>query len=271
MHIRVSDISFSFSRWPVLRNVAFDVRPGEFLTILGPNGSGKSTLLRLLARILLPSQGAIFLGDHPLAGYERNQLARIIGFVPQDPGWFFPFTVMEVVLMGRTPYVGKLGFENREDILQAERAMELTDVAHLAGKPVTAISGGERQRVLIARALAQQPKILLLDEPNAHLDLSHQIDVFRILRRQQQEGITVVSVTHDLNLASAFSSNVVLLARTSPGEGSTIVAGGSPETVLTAEFIQKVFQTDVVVDRSHPGGPVRIFLNPEQLQGIQGQ
>src|SRR3989304_4366858 len=218
MQVQVSRLSFSYPRWPVLDDVTFEAKGGEFLSVLGPNGSGKSTLLRLLARILLPEKGSIMLGAQLLSTFERNQLARIIGYVPQEMNLFFPFTVMEVVLMGRTPYVGKWGFENAEDIQHAQKAMEHTDILHLAEKPMTAISGGERQRALIARALAQRPKILLLDEPNAHLDLSHQIDVFRILRRQQQEqGITVVSVSHDLNLAAAFSTSVLLLGRDSAG------------------------------------------------------
>ena len=261
MRVQVSHLSFAYSNWPVLHDVSFQANGGEFLSVLGPNGSGKSTLLRLLARILLPEKGSIMLGDQLLSTFERNQLARIIGYVPQEMNLFFPFTVMEVVLMGRTPYVGKWGFENAEDIQHAQKAMEHTDILHLAEKPMTAISGGERQRALIARALAQRPKILLLDEPNAHLDLSHQIDVFRILRRQQQEqGTTVVSVSHDLNLAADFSTSVLLLGRDSAGAGNTIVAAGPPENVLTPEWIRNVFHTDVHVDRPIPRGPVRISL-----------
>jgi len=264
MRIRVSDICFRYSRWPVLQSISFGVGSGEFLSILGPNGSGKSTLLRLLARILLPESGSIDLGDRSLASYDRNELARLIGYVPQETNWFFPFTVMEAVLMGRTPYVGKLGFENREDIRQAEIAMEKTDIVHLASKPVTAISGGERQRVLVARALAQCPRILLLDEPNAHLDLSHQIDVFRILRKQQREReLTIVSVSHDLNLAAAYSTSVLLLGRNSMGGTNTVVATGSPGDVLTSDRIRSVFRTDVLVERSDPKGPVRISPTPE--------
>jgi iron complex transport system ATP-binding protein len=266
MRVLVSHLSFAYDR-PVLHDVSFEANGGEFLSVLGPNGSGKSTLLRLLARILLPEKGSITLGDRPLSLFERNQLARIIGYVPQEMNVFFPFTVMEVVLMGRTPYVGKWGFENRDDIQQAEAMMELTDISHLAGKIITAISGGERQRVLIARALAQRPKVLLLDEPNAHLDLSHQIDVFRILQRQQREqGITIISVSHDLNLAAAFSTSVLLLGSNSPEAGNTVVAAGTPEKVLTSELIKTVFHTDVHVARPGSGEPVRISLSLESLR-----
>ncbi len=261
MQVQVSRLSFSYPRWPVLNDVTFEAKGGEFLSVLGPNGCGKSTLLRLIARILLPEVGTIVLGDRSLAGYERNDLARIIGYVPQEMNLLFPFTVMEMVLMGRTPYAGRWGFENEEDIVQAKTAMDQTDITHLAGKPMTAISGGERQRVLIARALAQRPKILLLDEPNAHLDLSHQIEIFRILQRQQRDqGITVVSVSHDLNLAAAFSTSVMLLGSAPSGEGNTVAAWGLPEQVLTAKRIRDVFHTDVRVDRQKKRGPVRISL-----------
>lgn len=260
MRVLASHLFFAYDK-PVLNNVSLEAGSGEFLSVLGPNGSGKSTLLRLLARILLPESGSISLGDRPLPSFERNQLARIVGYVPQDLNVFFPFTVTEVVLMGRTPYVGKWGFESREDLQQAGEVMELTDISHLAGKLITAISGGERQRVLIARALAQRPKVLLLDEPNAHLDLSHQIEIFRILQRQQREHeITIISVSHDLNLAAAFSTSVLLLGNKTAGEGNTVVASGRPEEVLTAERIKAVFHTDVHVDRPGPGGPVRISL-----------
>jgi len=264
MSIQVSDLSFGYPRWPVLINISFRAAEGEFMSVLGPNGSGKSTLLRLLARILLPEKGSITLEDQPLAGFERNQLARMIGYVPQETNWFFPFTVMEVVLMGRSPYVGRWGFENAEDIWQAKLAMEQTDIANLAQKPITAISGGERQRVLIARALAQRPRILLLDEPNAHLDLSHQIDVFRILRKQQREqALTIVSVSHDLNLAAAYSTSILLLGSDSTGAANTVVAAGSPGEVLTPDRIRNVFHTDVLIDRSDPKGPLRISPTPE--------
>ena len=164
--------------------------------------------------------------------------------------------------MGRTPYVGRLGFENNEDVRRAELAMEQTDVSHLASQPITAISGGERQRVLIARALAQDPSILLLDEPNAHLDLSHQMDVFRILRNQQEEkGITVISVSHDLNLAAAYSTGVVLLAEDVPGRGNTVIAAGDPADVLTPKTIRTVFQAAVRVDQPRRSGPIRISLD----------
>ena len=262
MHIRLDNVSFQYAERPVLDGVSFDVRRGDFLSILGPNGCGKSTLLRLMTGILKPQQGALFLDDRPLSGFHRKDLARLIGYVPQETAWLFPFTVMEVVLMGRTPYLHAWGFEAERDLEIARYALQQTDVLHLENKPITAISGGERQRVLIARALAQEPALLLLDEPNAHLDLYHQIEVFRILQRQrEQQGTTVVSVSHDLNLAAAFSSTLVLMTERSPGTGNHVAACGPPAEVLTESSIQQVFHADVQVDRMKGSDTVRVSFD----------
>lgn len=267
MSLRVEHVSFSYPNLSVLRDVSFDVPSGDFLSLLGPNGSGKSTLLRLLNRILLPHRGTVRLFERPLHEYKRGDLARAIAYVPQDGTWVFPFTVLEVVLMGRSPYVGRFGFENDRDVQIADEMMQLTDITHLANKPITALSGGERQRVLIARALCQQPKVLLLDEPNAHLDISHQIEVFQILRKQNEErGLTVLSVSHDLNLAAAFSKHVLLLAPAEQApehEASTVVALGTPESVLTKSNIERVFRTHVLVDLHPETSSVRISLVPK--------
>jgi iron complex transport system ATP-binding protein len=286
MNLRVDHIAFSYPDLPVLRDVSFDVPSGDFLSLLGPNGSGKSTLLRLLDRILLPQEGTISLQDRPLNAFHRREIARTVAYVPQEGLWVFPFTVLEVVLMGRSPYIGRFGFEQSRDIELAETVMKRVDIDHLAMKPLTALSGGERQRVLIARALCQQPRILLLDEPNAHLDIAHQIDIFKILRSENEKGLTIISVSHDLNLAATFSRRVMLLAANHPehrsgarfpagaGEGSsgkepaasTIVALGTPEEVLTETNIQSVFNTRVLVDR-HPQTPsIRISLIAESTR-----
>ncbi len=256
MSLRAEHIHFSYPNLPVLRDVSFELQKGDFLSLLGPNGSGKSTLLRLLDRILLPQQGTITLQDRPLHQFSRKEIARIIAYVPQDTLWVFPFTVLEVVLMGRSPYVGRSGFESWHDLDVTWQMMKLTQIDHLAEKSITAISGGERQRVLIARALSQQPQILLLDEPNAHLDICHQVEIFQILRDQnERQGLTIVSVSHDLNLAAAFSRNVMLLAQEGQDRrGSTIVSLGTPAEVLTESNIERVFRTPVVVDQ-HPRSP----------------
>ena len=285
MNLRVDHVVFRYHDLPVLRDVSFDVPSGDFLSLLGPNGSGKSTLLKLLNRILLPGEGNISLGDRPLNTLRRSEIARTVAYVPQDGLWVFPFTVLEVVLMGRSPYIGRFGFEGANDIELAHAVMSLVDIDHLAMKPITALSGGERQRVLIARALCQQPRILLLDEPNAHLDIAHQIDIFQILRREHEKGLTILSVSHDLNLAATFSKRIMLLAPQHPdpgpaGEpadgrerqpfqsqaaGSTIVALGTPEEVLTESNILSVFHARVLVDRHPQASSIRISLIPEQV------
>lgn len=263
MRIRIENISFSYPSNPVLKNISFHVGEGEILSVLGPNGSGKSTLLRLIARILLPRAGAILLDDRPLNSFRRKELARLIGYVPQDVPWLFPFTVMEVVLMGRSPHVGRSGFESDRDIAVAKEMMERTDVAHLAHKPITEISGGERQRVLIARALTQEPSLLLLDEPNAHLDLRHQAEILRILRTlKDQRGLNILSVSHDLNLAASFSDRILLLGEDG-NTGSAVLAVGSPREVLTTRLIHRVFGVEVAVE-ARPGTEApRVFLNAD--------
>jgi iron complex transport system ATP-binding protein len=256
--LSVNSISFNYTpEVPTLHDVSLVVHRGEFLTLVGPNGSGKTTLLRLMDRILLPDRGTITLEEKDLTSFSRHELARRIAFVPQEPSQQFPFTVGEVVLMGRSPHTRGVVFENAHDREIAKAMMRLTDTEHLAAKPITALSGGERQRVYIARALAQEPEILLLDEPNAHLDIAHQIDVFRILQRLNTEsGLTVISVSHDLNLASSYSRRVAIMVC------GTVVAIGEPREVLTEARIREAFQTDVLID-THPLNHVpRITLVP---------
>jgi iron complex transport system ATP-binding protein len=243
----VENVSFGYDAGaPVLRDVSFTVNSGEFLSIIGPNGSGKTTLLRLLDRILIPHMGRILLENSNLQKLSRSDIAKRIAFVPQDGNLSFPFTVYEVVLMGRSPHIRGAAFESQRDREIARIAMQQTDVAHIADQPITRLSGGERQRALIARALAQEPDIVLLDEPNAHLDIAHQLEVFRIIKRlNTQENLTVVSVSHDLNLAAAFSDRVAMLME---GELSAL---GTPREVFTEEQINTVFRTRVLID-DHP-------------------
>ncbi len=259
MHaLRVDNVSFAYRLGnPTLRNVSFAVHKGEFLSLVGPNGSGKSTLLRLLDRILLPDEGTIFVEGKKLASVSRTELARRIAFIPQDAGILFPFTVAEVVLMGRSPHTRGRVFENDADRNIATDMMRLTDTLHLARQPVTAISGGERQRVLIARALAQQPEILLMDEPNAHLDIAHQLDTFSLIKKLNlEQKLTVVCVSHDLNLAATYSDRIGILVC------GSLMALGTPHEVLTESTIRAAFQTQVIVDRHPAQDAPRISLLP---------
>lgn len=262
--LNVEHISFSYHRGTAhngegfaLRDVSFSVEKGEILSILGPNGSGKTTLLRIIDRNFLPHRGTVKIYDQDYTTLPHKELAKRIGVVPQEHPLVFPFTVREIVLMGRTPHLSGLGFERRHDEEVVEAAMQLTDIEYLSSKPMTELSGGERQRVFIARALAQEPDILLLDEPNAHLDITHQLDILHLTRSlSKHRGLTVIAVFHDLNLAALFSNRMLLLSN-----GSVAVIG-TPREVLTQNYLSTVFRTKVTVDR-HPFADVpRVTIIP---------
>lgn len=268
MILHFDNVSFAYPTHPIFENISLEVQKGEFLSILGPNGCGKSTLLKLIDKIISPQKGSIFIKKKPLQSLSRREIARIIGYVPQGINWLFPFTVMEIVLMGRIPFHDGYGFDREADIDIALEAMKSVDVLHIADRPITGVSGGEQQRTLIARALAQQPEILLLDEPNAYLDIAHQIEIFQILRELNDQGkITLISVSHDLNLASTYSKRILLLgsnqATKTPERksASRIIAIGNPKDVMTSLNIEEVFSAPVLVDEHPIRGTPRITLH----------
>ena len=262
--LRLTDVTFGFGREetaaqsPVLKNLSLTIASGEVLGILGPNGSGKSTLLKILMRILIPQQGKVEMFGQPHAAFSQAEISRHVAFVPQETQQAFPFTINEMVLMGRYPHHNRtwgLGWEGAQDRVVAMQAMRDLDVSHLGTRLITNVSGGERQRAVIARALAQEPAILLLDEPTAFLDLHHQLDIARIIRRLNRErGLTVVLVSHDLNLASQYCDRLVLLR-----EGE-IVTMGSPEEVIAGESLERVYDCPVLVDRHPQSGMPRVTL-----------
>ena len=262
--LKLVDVTFGFGRQetavqsPVLKNVSLTIAAGEVLGILGPNGSGKSTLLKILMRILVPQQGTIEWFGQPHAACSQAEISRRVAFVPQETQQAFPFTINEMVLMGRYPHHNRtwgLGWEGSQDRAVAMQAMRDLDVAHLGTRLITNVSGGERQRAVIARALTQEPEVLLLDEPTAFLDLHHQLDIARIIRRLNRErGLTVVLVSHDLNLASQYCDRLLLLR-----EGE-IVTVGSPEEVIAAASLEPVYGCSVLVDRHPQSGRPRVTL-----------
>jgi iron complex transport system ATP-binding protein len=226
----------------VLDGVSLAVERGERFGILGPNGSGKSTLVRLLSRVLTPHRGRIRLDGRDLAAIPTRELARRIAVVPQETALDFPFSVMEVVLMGRAPHLGGFGFEGDRDVEAAERAMAEAGVEHLAGRSFHELSGGEKQRVVIARALAQEPELLLLDEPTTFLDIKHEVAIFDLLTDLSAErGITIVIVLHDLNLAALYCQRLAFLK-----EGR-LLACGRTEDVLTYANVRATYDTEVYV------------------------
>ncbi len=242
----------------VLKNLTCSIASGKILGILGPNGSGKSTLLKLLARVLRQGSGTIELFGNPFSLLSQADVARRVALVPQETMQIFPFTIAEMVLMGRFPHHRGWGgwhWEDSDDWRIAHQAMEDLDVKHLGSRPVTDVSGGERQRAVIARALTQEPQILLLDEPTAFLDLHHQLDIARILRRLNRErGLTVILVSHDLNLASQYCDSLMLLHH------GQIVEVGSPQEVLRPDLLESVYGCQVLVDCHPQSGFPRVSL-----------
>ena len=233
-----------------LARLAMTIERGEVLGVIGPNSAGKTTLIRLLTRVVHPSAGDILLDGRPLASISAASLAREIAVVPQDLPQAFPFTVEQLVLMGRYPHAPDRYFETPEDRAVARRAMDATGVTSLAALPLAELSGGERQRAVIARALAQEPRLLVLDEPTSHLDLRYQAECVGLLRRLNREhGMTVVLVAHDLNLAAEVSDRLLLLAC---GEMARL---GPPDEVLKEDVLREVYGCDVVVDKTASGRP----------------
>ncbi|HHT43284.1 MAG TPA: ABC transporter ATP-binding protein [Firmicutes bacterium] len=236
--MRLENVYFAYGEEPVLQGLSLSLQEGRFSGIVGPNGAGKSTVLKLLDGYIKPQQGAVYLNGENLRTYSLAQLAQEIALIPQT-SYYIPFTVQEMVLLGRTPFYSRLGAPSEQDRQIAQESMEITGVAHLAHRLVSDLSGGERQRVTIARAFAQQTKVLLLDEPTTHLDLEHQVNTCRLLKEKSREGVTVLAVLHDLNLAAAFCDYVFVL------NGGVLMEEGSPGEVLTPELIAQVFRVSV--------------------------
>ncbi len=255
--ITLENIQYSYARTPVLRDITFSVSPGDFFIVIGPNGSGKTTLMKLIAGIAQPGTGMLKILDRPIHSYSRKILARQIAFVPQSVPIDFPFTVKEVVLMGRAPYQGVLGLENKEDIEKMHQAITFTGMAHLADRKMNQLSGGECQRAFIARAICQEPSVLLLDEPTASLDLSHQIRIMDLMEKLKAEKqITIVMVSHDVNLAAMYGNRLLLLDK------GRIAEIGPPREVLTYQNLEKSYGCTLLVDKNPLGDVPRVTLVP---------
>jgi iron complex transport system ATP-binding protein len=235
--IEVENLSFGYTPQDTfLKDISFEVPPGTFLAIAGPNGAGKSTLLNLLCATLVPKSGRIRIGAAPVESYSPEALARKVAVVRQEFVPVFGFTVIETVLMARTPYYSPMGFESKADKKIVAEALEMTDTIQFATRPLGSLSGGERQRVFIARAFAQDTAILLLDEPTSFLDLKHQVGIYDLLKAAQlEQDKTIVTATHDINLAAQYCDEILLL-----GADSNYHIGKT-EDVFSPEQIEKVF------------------------------
>jgi len=250
--IRARRLSFGYGR-PLLVDVDLDVARGELVGILGANGAGKSTLARLLLGLAAPAAGQVSIDDRDLATLPPRERARLVAAVLQDEPFEFPFTALEVVLMGRRARLGPFGFEAAVDVAAAERAMRDTGVVDLAARPMSELSGGERKRVLLARALAQDTPALVLDEPAAALDVRHQLELFQLLAARKRAGAAVVVVVHDLNLAAQWCDRVALLTAGQP----PVV--GRVDEVLTDARLRVAFGVEVAVG-THPTTGARVLF-----------
>lgn len=243
--IQADHLNFAYAALPAVVDVSLSLPGGAMGALIGANGSGKSTLIRLLAGLLQPAAGEIVFNGAPLSSIHPRDRAKRIAYVPQSTANVFPFTALEVVLTGRSPYSGRFRFESAHDEQIALAALDALDAAHLASRHVTELSGGERQLVTVARALAQEPELLLLDEPASALDLKHRTQLTGALRRLRDErGITILTITHDLMLLDSFADLVFAM------KCGRLVASGSTDVVVTESVLGEVYDTPVRTMRS---------------------
>ena len=244
--LEVNNLEFGYGDSLVLKGISFDIKVGEFISIIGPNGSGKSTLLKTLNRLYTSKKGSIQIVGKDIDAYKSREMAKKVALVPQDTSLDYDFTVEEVVMMGRHPYKKRFEKEDDEDLRIIYEAMEMTNTLKLKDRLINEISGGERQRVFIAKALAQKTSIILLDEPTSHLDINHQMDILNLLKKLNEErGMTIVLVIHDINLATRYSHEIILLNR------GVILGKGTPDQVITSENIEKAYNLNVVIEKNN--------------------
>lgn len=243
--LSIKDLNVSFGKHEILKNVNLEINRGKFITIVGPNGSGKTTLLKSISKLINIEQNVIYINGKDLNSIKVRDMAKQISVVPQNTDVTYEFTCYDVVKMGRYPYVNRFKGETEEDIAIVESAMQRTKVDHLKDRFFTEISGGERQRVILAQAIAQEPDIMLLDEPISNLDPQYQIDILDTIKQLSlEEELTVIAVLHDLNFAAMYSDEIVLL------KNGSIFKTGEVSQILTEANIKYIFDTEVMVYKS---------------------
>jgi iron complex transport system ATP-binding protein len=253
VRIEVEGLRFGYRGKTVLQDVSLRVEPGEVVGLLGPNGSGKSTLIRIVSGILPSYEGSVRVNGAEVRTAPRRELAAMLAVVPQETSFGSPFTVLETVLMGRHPHLAGLAFETQRDVDVARGALDRCGATHLADRTIHEISSGERQRVVFARALAQEPRALLLDEPTSFLDIRHQTELYDLVRdRARSDGTAVLTVLHDLNLAAEYCERIYLLR-----EGR-VAAAGRTEEVFTYANLTSVFETEIYVDTNDLTGQLLV-------------
>ena len=250
--LSASKVSYAYRKnETVLNSVSMRISAGEFLCLLGANGSGKTTLLRCLLGQLTPKAGHVYLDQKPLENFTRKQLATRIAYVPQQPVFALEMRAIDVVLTGRFSHASTLGFTSEEDLKIAMKSMELTETIDFANRPVCELSGGEAQRVMIARALTQQPAVMLLDEPTSHLDIKHQLTIYDLMKRlSHEQNMGIICVSHDVNLANKFADQAVLLHR------GYVIGSGPIENVITKENLESCYDISVDLLETDRGGKI---------------
>jgi len=254
--IRTENLVFAYKEKPVLDGVSLSIESGEMVGILGPNGSGKTTLLKIFSAVL-SGRGEVKLNGRAIETYSKRELCRIFAVVAQENQIHFPYTAAEIVLMGRASFHSPLALEGKRDLEVARASMQFTDCLFLSDRYLHELSGGEKQRVIIARALAQEPQILLLDEPSAFLDLKHQVQILELMRQlNREQGLTIVAALHDLNLAALFFPRLVML------RDAKIYREGTAKEVLTEKTIEEVYGIRVRVEPDPSGEKPQLFICP---------
>jgi len=254
MELEILDLSFSYNSTKTLDDIALKIKGRDILCIIGPNGSGKTTLLKCMNKKLKPATGTVLVNNINILRMNRKEVAKNIGVVPQVSTVSFPFTVYDLVMMGRYSHKGRFNTENKNDRAVVSQCLARTGMAHMADKLITEISGGEYQKAVIARALAQQPKILLLDEVTLHLDINHQIEILELVKDlSEEDNLAVVMVLHDLSLAARYSTKTIMLQK------GRIFACGRPEDVISIENIRDIYDIEVEIGRSSKGNYLNVI------------
>lgn len=243
--IKIESLAYRYENEYALNNISFSIDRGEVVSIIGPNGSGKSTLLKIINNIYSAKEGQVYIKNRKIGSYKTKELSKILSYVPQNTIIDYDFSVYEIVLMGRYPYKNRFEKENEEDHRIVKESMELTNTYYLKDRSIRDISGGERQRVLIAKAIAQKTDIILLDEPTSQLDINHEIEIFKLIKRlNEEEGKTIIMAIHDIDLSSRFSNKIVIL------KSGRLYKVGKPEEVIVKKYIEEVYKTNVEIDKN---------------------
>ena len=262
--LQVQQVYFSYLDGLILHNINFSIKAGDMVGLLGPNGSGKTTLIKLVSGVIKPDQGEIKLDGYSLTQLSRKSIARIVSVVPQQFNIPFAFTTTEVAMLGRTPFLRAFAEESEIDKQCVSNTLEWVGISKLKERRFDELSGGERQKVILAMALAQQPELLLLDEPTVHLDITHQVEILELVRRLNvEQGLTVMAAMHDLNLAALYFDRLILL------KDGRITADGTPYQVLTEGRIREVFSASVKVEPHSVTGVPHIVIIPKESAAKQ--